>query len=339
MNFNDGKIYEMKPKDPNFMKRMRNIIISVLIVIFILVLVATSVYTVSDRQQAVVLTFGKVTGLPRDAGIHFKLPFGIQEVELVNVNEIFKEEIGYRTRSDGSTERIANEAKMITGDMNIVNVDFFVEYRISDPVKYLFASQNPDQILKNITQSRIRDVISSYNVDQVLTISKAEIQAKIKELIIAELGIYDIGLMLLDIKIQDSTPPNDDVIAAFKSVETARQNMETAINDARAYKNKNIPAAEAERDQFLRNAEFIKQDRINEANKQVAMFEAMFSQYALNPNIHRQRMYYEAIEQVLPGVKLYINTGANDNVSMVLPLDDFMSNNNNSNNNINNTGE
>jgi membrane protease subunit HflK len=263
-----------------------------------------------------------------DAGIHFKLPFGIQEAIHVNVNEYFKEEIGYRTNPDGSTVRVANESKMITGDMNIVNVDFFVEYRISDPYKFLYHSESPEEILKNITQSRIRDVISSYNVDEVLTVSKAEIQAKIRELIMDELVVYDIGLSLTDIKIQDSNPPNDEVIAAFKSVETARQDRETSINEARAYENANIPRAESEADQILRNSEFVKQDRINGALRQVARFNAMFEEYALNPNIHRQRIYYEAIETVLPGVKLYVNTGNNDNISMILPLDEFASNNN-----------
>jgi membrane protease subunit HflK len=213
---------------------------------------------------------------------------------------------------------------MITGDFNIVNVDFYVEYRISDPYKYLFASREPDEILKNITQSRIRDIISSYKVDEILTTGKAEIQGKIKDLIINELDIYNIGLELYDIKIQDAEPPTPEVIAAFKDVETAKQYRQTVRNQAEAYKNENIPKAQAEADKLLQNAEFLKQDRINEAFMLVAMFNAMFEQYALNPNIHKQRMCYEMIENVVPGIKVYINAGSNDDISMILPLEDFV---------------
>jgi membrane protease subunit HflK len=129
---------------------------------------------------------------------------------------------------------------------------------------------------------------------------------------------------LYDIKIQDAEPPTPEVIAAFKDVETAKQYRQTVKNQAEAYKNENIPKAQAEADKLLQNAEFLKQDRINEASMLVAMFNAMFEQYAANPNIHKQRMYYEMIENVLPGIKVYINAGSNDDISMILPLEDFI---------------
>ena len=323
MNFNrDGwDVKNFNSLDPKSKKRIKNLSIAAAVIIVLVILVSSSYYLVSDKQQAVVTTFGKYTG-KTDAGIHFKIPF-IQEAYLVDVNVSLKEEIGYRTYADGSTPRIPNESKMITGDLNIVNVDFFVEYRISDPYKYLYHSENPGEILKNITQSRIRDIISSYGVDDILTNKKAEIQTKIKDLIDTELLYYDIGLELTGIKIQDAEPPTPEVIAAFKSVETAKQDRQTAINQAKAYENANIPKAQAEADQLLQNAEYLRQDRINDARKQVAMFEAMYIQYGLNPNINKQRMYYEMIENVLPGLKVYINAGSNDDISMILPLEDF----------------
>jgi len=326
MNFNrDGwEIKRNAPMDPKTGKRIKNIVIASAIIILLIVLGSQSYYTVKDQQQAIVTTFGKYTGVPVEAGLHFKIPF-VQRAELVDVNVSLKEEIGYRTYPDGTTPRIPNESKMITGDLNIVNVDFFVEYRISDPYNFLYHSERPREILKNITQSSIRNIISSYEVDDILTTKKAEIQTKIKDLIDAELINYDIGLVLTGIKIQDAEPPTPEVIAAFKSVETAKQDRQTAINQAKAYENANIPRAEAEADQLKQNAEFLKQDRINDAVKQVAMFEAMFSQYQLNPNINKKRMYYEMIEQILPGVKVYINAGDNNNVSMILPLEDFAS--------------
>ena len=132
---------------------------------------------------------------------------------------------------------------------------------------------------------------------------------------------YDIGLTLMDVRIQDAEPPTKQVNEAFKSVETAKQGAETVVNDALAYKNAQLPKAEAEADQLIQNAEYLKQKRINEAIEQVARFSAMYEQYALNPEVTRSRMYYEAVAEVLPGVKLVINTGSGETVDMLLPLD------------------
>ena len=327
MNFNrDGwQMKDFKPLDPKAKKKIKNIAVIAVIIIALLVLISSSYYTVSDKQQAVVTTFGKYTGTPVDAGIHFKIPF-IQQAYLVDVNVSFKQTIGYYNDAAGNDIAVPNESKMITGDFNIVNVDFYLEYRISDPYQYLYSSRDPDLILKNITQSRIRDIVSSYGVDDILTTKRSEIQTKIKDLIINELDSYSIGLILTDIKVQDAKPPTDEVIAAFMSVETAKQDRQTAINQAKAYENANIPKAQADANKLLQNAEYLKQNRINDAKKQVAMFEAMYNQYILNPNINKQRMYYEMIENVLPGVKLYINAGSSgDDISMILPLEDFAS--------------
>ena len=284
----------------------------------------TCFYTVDDKQQAVVTTFGKVTDVT-DAGVHFMLPFGIQQVRKVDVNVYQKIELGYS--SDGSNRGNENESVMITGDYNIVNVDFFVEYKISDPVQYLYSSNNPELILRNLIQSQIRNVVGSSTVDAVLTDGKENIQRQVKELVANILQDYQIGLTLVDVKIQDAEPPTQEVIEAFKAVETAKQQAETVINDAKAYQNAQLPQAQAQADKKIQNAEFLRQKRINEATQQVAMFEAMYAEYALNPNITRSRMYYETISQILPGVKLYINTGNGANVQTLLPLESLVSNN------------
>ena len=300
-------------------KSMGRIVLICVVALVVLIAVFTSFYTVDDKQQAVVTTFGKVTDVT-DAGLHFKLPFGIQNVHKVDVNVYQKIELGYVTDAAGNTTTVESESTMITGDYNIVNVDFFVEYRISDPVKYLYSSNNPPLILKNLIQSQVRNVVGSTDVDSVLTDGKADIQQQVKDLVVQVLQDYDIGLMLVDVRIQDADPPTDKVSEAFKAVETAKQNAEAVVNEAKAYQNAQIPAAEAEAIQLLQNAEYLKKSRINEAIEQVAMFEAMYEEYAQNPEITRSRMYYEIISQVLPGVKVYINTGDGENVDMLLPL-------------------
>jgi membrane protease subunit HflK len=215
---------------------------------------------------------------------------------------------------------------MITGDYNIVNVDFFVEYRISNPERYLYASNDAELILRNLIQSQIRNVVGSSSVDSVLTDGKENIQMQVKALVTEILMEYDIGLTLVDVRIQDAEPPTQEVIEAFKAVETAKQNAEAVVNQAKAYENAQIPAAQAEADKLIQNAEYLKQKRINEAKEQVAMFTAMYEQYALNPEITRSRMYYEAISDILPGVKLFINTSGGQDVQMLLPLESLVDN-------------
>ena len=303
-------------KKPDF-KRAGKTVLVVLLALILLGLAGTCYYTVDDKQQAVVTTFGKVTDVV-DAGIHFKLPFGIQQAHKVNTNVYQKIELGYSSsNSDVFNE---SESTMITGDYNIVNVDFFVEYKISDPVQYLFSSDEPELILRNLIQSQVRNVVGSSSVDAVLTDGKENIQMQVKDLVTRILQEYDIGLTLVDVKIQDAEPPTAEVIEAFKAVETAKQKAETVINDAKAYQNAQLPEAQAKADKLIQNAEYLKQKRINEAVEQVAMFNAMYTEYAQNPGITRSRMYYEAISKVLPGVKLYVNTGSGD-VQTLLPLE------------------
>ena len=232
-----------KPKKPQMpdLKKLSRIVTLAVILVALAMGVLTCFYTVDDKQQAVVTTFGKVTEVT-DAGVHFKLPFGIQQVRMVDVNVYQKIELGYS--STGNDYKVnADESTMITGDYNIVNVDFFVEYRISDPVAYLYSSTQPELILKNLIQSQVRNVVGSSTVDAVLTDGKENIQMQVKDLVTQILQEYNIGLTLVDVRIQDAEPPSAEVIEAFKAVETAKQQAETVINDAKAYQNAQLPKA------------------------------------------------------------------------------------------------
>ena len=316
-----------KPKKTPDFKRIGRTAFVVALAMTLMLMAGTCFYTVDDKEQAVVTTFGKVTDIA-DAGVHFKIPFGIQQVQKVDVNVYQKIELGYSSGNNGYAVN-DDESTMITGDYNIVNVDFFVEYKISDPVQYLYSSNNPELILRNLIQSQIRNVVGSSTVDAVLTDGKESIQMQVKELVTDILAEYNIGLSLVDVKIQDAEPPTVEVIEAFKAVETAKQQAETVINDAKAYQNAQLPQAQAQADKQIQNAEYLKQKRINEAIEQVAMFEAMYAEYAQNPAITRSRMYYEAISEVLPGVKLYINSGSGEtsDVQMLLPLESLVTTN------------
>ncbi len=325
-NNNYRWVKENPPKDgdkkANF-GDVKKVLLTIAIVAIAAALIFTSYYTVDDKQQAVVTTFGKVTDIT-SPGLHFKIPFGVQQVHKVDVNVYQKIELGYVTDDKGNTVTKTGESAMITGDYNIVNVDFFVEYKISDPVAFLFSSADPEMILRNLIQSQVRNVVGSAAVDSVLTDGKEGIQMQVKELVTEILSEYDIGLTLVDVRIQDAEPPTNEVIEAFKAVETAKQQAEAVVNEAKAYQNAQIPNAEAQADKLLQNAQFLKQKRINEAVEAVAMFEAMYAEYMQNPDITKARMYYEAISEILPGVKLYINTGSGDSVNMLLPLESLV---------------
>ncbi len=312
--------------EPADFKKYGKIILIAALALILFIGAMTCFYTVDEKQQAVVTTFGKVTDVT-GAGVHFKLPFGIQQAHMVDVNVFQKLELGYRTNSNGNSTSVESESSMITGDYNIVNVDFFVEYKISDPVKYLYASEAPKEVLRNLIQSQVRNVVGSSTVDATLTDGKAGIQAQVKNLVAQVLQEYDIGLVLVDVRIQDAEPPTKEVTEAFKAVETAKQRAETIINEAKAYQNAKLPEAQATADKLIQNAQYLKQKRINEALQQVALFEAMYKEYALNPSITRSRMYYEALSEILPGVKVYVNTGSGSNMQMLLPLEQLVGGN------------
>lgn len=285
------------------------------LVILVVLVASQSTYQIREQEQAVLTTFGKAQSVTTP-GLHFKIPF-IQQVTKVNTT-IKGFSIGY---DEATNEVIEDEAIMITSDYNFIDVDFFVEYKVSDPVKAVYASEDPALILKNIAQSCIRTVIGSYDVDAVLTTGKNEIQSSIKEMIMAELEEYDIGVQLVNITIQDSEPPTAEIMEAFKKVETAKQGKETSINNANKYRNEKIPTAEAEADRIIKDAEAFKAERINEATAQVARFNAMYEEYVKNPVVTKERMFYEAMEEVLPDLKLIIDSG--DGVDKILPLESF----------------
>lgn len=306
-------------------KGKASVIAKIIVVAAVLLLLAgNSYYTIQEEEQAVVCTFGSPKAVTTP-GLHFKIPF-IQTVTKVNTT-IKGFTIGYSMEAENMTA--ADDAMMITSDYNFINVDFYAAYRVTDPVKALYASEDPVEILKNIAQNCIRTTIGSYTVDSVLTTGKNEIQANITQMILEKLEAYDIGIQLINITIQDAEPPTVEVSNAFKEVETAKQGKETALNNANKYRNEQIPKAEANSDAILQNAEAAKQERINEANGQVARFNSMYQEYIKYPEVTKKRMFYEAMEDVLPDVKVVIES-SDGKTNTILPLDSFVSDGNSS---------
>lgn len=293
----------------------RNIGLVLLALVFVYLL-GGSVYTLRENEYAVVTTFGVPT-IIGESGMHVKIPLVQQMTRVPKTINGFS--IGYDKETN---ESIAAESFMITRDYNFVNVDFYAEYRVTDPVKYMYHSEDPVAILKMLTQSYIRDTIGLYDVDSVITTGKNEIQASIKEKIMARLETEDLGIQLVNITIQDAEPPTAEVIDAFKNVENAKQGKETSINKANQKRNEDIPAARAKVDETLKNANAQAEERVNEAKGQVARLNELYSEYTKYPLITKQRMFYETMEDILPDMKVII-TKSDGSTQTMLPLESF----------------
>lgn len=333
------KVYNFTEKRGNFGKGAKKVFIPLFVVLLLFVILFIGylgVYTVKETEIAVITTFGQAQ-MVEEKGLHFKIPF-MQKVKKVDTtvkgipigyaavsrsgnNEINEKSSGYSGAITSVSEEVEEsyeevavekESLMITSDFNLINVDFYISYQVSDPIKYLYSSKNPEAILKDISMASIRTVVSAYTVDSTITTGKAGIQSTVKAMIIERLEETDIGITLVDAAIQDVEPPIESVNDAFKNVETAKQGKESAINEANAYRNQKIPAAEAEADKIMQDAEAKKVSRINEANGQVAKFNAEYEEYIKYPLITKQRMFYETMSELLPHLKIFIENGNGD---------------------------
>lgn len=305
-----------EPKLPDGRKTLRIVLIAAA-VLFLVQTARECFYNVSEQQQAVLTMFGQVVRTDT-AGLYFKLPY-LQKVHFVDMTT-HGIGIGYQMDDGGQNITVEDEGVMITSDFNFVDIDFYLEYKVSDPVAYLYNTPQPEQIMKNITLACIRSTVSDFPVDDVITTGKSQIQARVKEELTAALQKQDIGLQAVNIQIQDAEPPTPEIVQAFKAVETAKQGADTAINNAKKYQSEQIPSAEAEADRILQQADADKEARIAEAEGQARRFEEMYAQYRRYPLITRQRMFYEVMEDVLPGQKVIITDGKTQEM---FPIEQF----------------
>ncbi|MBD8068942.1 FtsH protease activity modulator HflK [Bacillus sp. PS06] len=285
-------------------KRIYTIIGLSIVVIILGITALTSWYTVDESEQAVILTFGEAGDPIVEPGLKFKLPWPIQTVEVLpKVN--FSLQFGYE-QSNGEIVEYADETKMITGDENIVLADLVVQWKITDPATYLFNSEDPEQILHNATSASLRSIIGSSKIDDALTSGKAQIEADVRELLTSLIDKYEIGISVVGVKLQDVELPNADVRKAFTNVTDARETMNTKINEANKYRNQRTQEAEGEKDALISRANGDKAARIEIARGDVAIFNELYNEYKNSPEITRQRLVLETLDQVLPGAEIYI---------------------------------
>lgn len=279
----------------------------------------TTWYTVDESEQAVVITFGKAEAPITESGLHFKLPWPIQHVEVLS-KETYSLQFGYKQdKNSGELVSFDKETKMITGDEYIVIADLIVQWKITEPQKYLFNAENPKEILHDATSASIRSVIGSSTIDAALTDGKAEIEAQTRELLASLVTKYDIGVAIQGVKLQDVELPNAEVRAAFTAVTDARETKNTKINEAKKYENQKLNEAKGERDAIKSRAVGQKTARIEQALGDVALFNKLHAEYTLNKGITKQRLILETMEQILPDAQLYIMNDSGETMKY-LPL-------------------
>jgi len=273
----------------------------------------SSWFTVQPEETGIVQRFGKVV---RSAGpgLHFKWPYGIETVRLVPTARVLKEEFGFRTLATVPGQRTQytanqtykNESLMLTGDLNVIDVQWIVQYRIEDPIRYLFRVRNTSQTIRDIAEAVMRRVVGNRLGSDVLTVGRVAVSTEVKVEMQKILTAYDAGVRLVTVELQDVTPP-DPVKPAFNEVNEARQDRERTINQAQERANREIPKARGEATRTITEAEGYALERVNRANGEATRFGTVLEEYQRAPEVTRRRLYLEAINAILPEAKaLYI---------------------------------
>ncbi|MDQ3810444.1 MAG: FtsH protease activity modulator HflK, partial [Chloroflexota bacterium] len=280
---------------------------------------ASGVYIVNPGEQGVVRHFGREIGKSAP-GLNYHLPEPIQSVDVVNVQAIRRLEVGFRT----DRGRVPAEALMLTGDENIVDTQLIVQYRVRDPSLYLFRMRDPEGSLHQAAQVAIRSVVGNTTIEDVLTTGRAQAQEYATGYMQTLMDHYESGLLITEVRLQVVDPP-EQVKDAFNEVVRAREDRERQQNEAQAYMEDIVPKARGEAEQVIRAADAFRQQRVLEAQGDVARFRAVLEEYRKGKDVTRERLYLETIERVLAKVgKVVVDRGVGDRALPLLPLNDLV---------------
>jgi len=265
----------------------------------------TSYYTVQPEERAVVKRFGAVIA-QADPGLHFKLPFGIDTAQLVPTERVLKQEFGFRTtslerRAEYETGGLDSESMTLTGDLNIIKVEWVVQYRIADPVKWLYEIREPEETLRDVAEAVMRQIVGNRLGSDVLTIGRVEIAGQARDQIQEIMNGFSSGVSIITVELQDVLPTKR-VQPAFNEVNIARQEQERMINEAEKRKNQVIPRASGQANQLVAEAEGYASARVNDAHGEASRFSDILAEYKQAPEVTRKRLYLEMINRTLTGV-------------------------------------
>lgn len=293
----------------------------------VLLWLLSGIYIVEPQEQGIVLRFGEYVRSV-EAGPHYHLPFPIETVYKPEVTRVLRSEVGFRsmgqdkTFQQGRIQPRTEEASMLTGDENIVNVQFSVQYKMKDAVQYLFNVANPHDTVRNAAEAAMREIIGKSLIDSALTDGKLKIQNDATELLQSILDRYEVGIQVLAVQLQDVHPPQE-VIDAFKDVASAREDKSRIINEAEAYRNEILPVARGKAAEMVNTAEAYRATRVQTAEGGAQRFLSVLAEYEKAKDVTKKRLYFEAVEDILnnAGEKIILPGGAVDRVLPFLPVD------------------
>ena len=279
----------------------------------------TGIYVVGPDEVGVVQTFGKYSRAAQ-SGLNYHFPYPIETVQTPKVTEVKRIEIGFRTVGRNQYQTVERESLMLTGDENIVDAEMIVQYRIKDPVAYLFNFIKPEITVREASEASLRTVVGRHNIDEALTSGKFMIQEETKSLVQSILDKYESGILVVAVQLQDVSPPKE-VIASFKDVASAKEDKNRMINQAEGYRNDIIPKARGEAQAEIREAEGYKKARVSRSEGDVAKFSAVLKEYRKAKGVTETRMYLETVEEILPNrEKIIVPDSENGNLINLLNL-------------------
>tara|TARA_B100000989_G_scaffold110766_1_gene81247 strand:+ start:129 stop:1088 length:960 start_codon:yes stop_codon:yes gene_type:complete len=278
-----------------------NFKITPVLVGLIVLWLGTGIYIVGPDEVGVVRTFGKFTRVVQ-SGLNWKFPAPIETVDTPKVTEVKRIEIGFRTLKNGQYRTVEKESLMLTGDENIVDAEMIVQYKIKDPVAYLFRIVGPELTVREAAEASLRTVVGRNKIDETLTTGKFTIQEETKTQLQSILDIYNSGIHVVAVQLQDVSPPKE-VIGAFKDVASAKEDKNRMINQAEGYRNDIIPKARGEAEAMIRDAEGFKESRIKRSEGDAAKFTTILKEYRKAKSITEKRLYLETMEKVLPDIE------------------------------------
>ncbi len=299
--------------------RRKALIILVLVILGIFLL--TGFYIVNPEEQAVVQRFGQYVRT-EEPGLHFKIPFGVEQQTAIKVRKIQKSEFGFRTLQSGiktqySDKDYSDESLMLTGDLNIAEVEWIVQFRIKDPRAYLFNVRNPDETLRDLSESATRQIVGDRSIDEVLTLSRKEIAYLVQQRLQASLDEYDSGVEIVAVNLQNVKPP-EPVQPAFNAVNSAMQERDRIKNEAEQQYNQVIPEATGAAERSIQEAMGYKVARVNRAKGDAQKFTQVLAEYRKAPQVTRRRLYLETMKEILAEVdNVYV---VDEDMKGVLPL-------------------
>ena len=280
---------------PEFNFKIAPIVIGILVIWLL-----TGIYVVGPDEVGVVRTFGEFTRVTQ-SGLNWKFPSPIETANTPKVTEVKRIEFGFRSLKNGQYRTVEKESLMLTGDENIVDAEMIVQYKIKDPVKYLFNIVEPELTVREAAEASLRTVVGRNKIDETLTTGKFTIQEETKEQVQSILDKYESGIHIVAVQLQDVSPPKE-VIGAFKDVASAKEDKNRMINQAEGYRNDVIPKARGEAEAMIRDAEGFKESRIKRAEGDATKFTTILKEYKKAKSITEKRLYLETMEKVLPGI-------------------------------------